>query len=139
MTARVIIVDGYSRSLIKANPSVLFAFDDNLARIGFVGQAEHCRNCLNTVGIPTKISPKEHIFDDQVVEDKDRFKWPIVRAFAILRQHLRKGGAVAWPKEGVGTDNISRLYLTGPKLLETIEGIKDYIFDGYPIIHETHK
>lgn len=137
--ARVIIVEGYSRSLVRANPSVLFAFDDNLARVGFVGQAEHCRNCLNAVGIPTKISPTQHLFDADVEQDMDRFKQPIIRAFAILRQHLRQGGAVAWPKEGVGTDEISRLYITGPRLLGTIEGLKDYVFDGYPVTHENHQ
>ena len=135
MTARVIIVEGISRSLVMANPSVLFAFDDNLARVGFVGQAEHCRNCMNTIGIPTKISATQHLFD----ADVDLAKWPIVRAFAILRQHLRAGETVAWPKEGVGTDEVSRLYITGPKILETINGLRDYIFHGYPISHESHQ
>ena len=135
MTARVLIVEGISRSLVMANPSVLFAFDDNLARVGFVGQAEHCRNCMNAIGIPTKISATQHLFDADVALAKQ----PIIRAFAILRQHLRAGETVVWPKEGVGTDEVSRLYITGPKILETINGLRDYIFRGYPVSHEFYQ
>ena len=123
----VIIIDRYTRSLIKANPSVLFVFGDNLARIGFGGQAAEARNCLNAVGIPTKICPKQCIFDEDVEQDIGRFKWPVIRAFVILRKHLRSGGTIVWPKDGVGT-GLARLPVTAPRFLEAIEGVKEKVF-----------
>lgn len=122
---RLIIVDRYTRAVIKANPTVLFAFGDNLARVGFGGQAAEARGCLNAIGIPTKISPSVYIFDQDVEEDIDRFKEPIVLAFAILRKHLRSGNDVVWPKDGVGT-GLARLPITAPRLHSVIEELKEY-------------
>lgn len=136
----VIIVEGYSRGLVLNNPNFLFAFDDNLAGIGYAGQAEHCRALRNTVGIPTKISPTQYLFDMDVMLDHDRFKWPIVAAFVRLRNHLLSGGNIVWPKEGVGTCDNSRLYLTGPTVLLAIEAIKEKVFaDAVSVIHEQHQ
>lgn len=122
---RLIIVDRYTRSLILANPAVLFAFGDNLARVGYGGQAAEARGCLNAIGIPTKISPSVYIFDCDVEADINRFKEPIVLAFAILRKHLRSGNDVVWPKDGVGT-GLARLPITAPRLHATIEGLKQH-------------
>lgn len=126
-TGHVLIIDRYTRSLIKANPRVLFAFGDNLARVGFGGQAAEARGCLNAIGIPTKISPLQPIFDDEVDIDLDRFKIPVIQAFVILRQHLRKGETIVWPKDGVGT-GLARLHITAPRFLAAIEGVKEKIF-----------
>lgn len=137
---RVIIVEGYSRALILANPNTLFAFDDNLAGIGHVGQAVHCRGLKNTVGIPTKINPQVYLFDMDIMLDQDRFKQPIVAAFVRLRDHLLSGGDIGWPKEGVGRDNVSRLYLTGPQLLACLEAMKTKVFaDAVSVIHDKHQ
>jgi hypothetical protein len=136
-TGHVIIIDRYTRSLILANPSVLFAFGDNLARVGYGGQAAEARGCLNAIGIPTKISPSQYIFDEDVEQDMDRFKWPIVRAFAILRTHLRKGGTIVWPKDGVGT-GLARLPITAPRTHAAIEGVKDRVFsEALSVTHQT--
>lgn len=139
-TGRVIIVEGYSRSLILNNPNTLFAFDDNLAAIGYVGQAEHCRGCKNAVGIPTKISPTQHLFDLDILLDMDRFKFPIIKVFVKLREHLRTGADIAWPKEGVGRDDISRLYITGPTVLLAIEALKTKVFsEAVSVVHDKHQ
>lgn len=137
MTGTVIILDRYTRSLIKANPSVLFVFGDNLARIGYGGQAAEARGCLNSIGIPTKISPSVYIFDQDVEEDMARFRDPIILAFVILRKHLRSGGTIVWPKDGVGT-GLARLPITAPRLHAAIEGVKERVFSEAALIkHET--
>lgn len=127
MNRTVIIIDRYTRALIRANPDVLFAFGDNLARVGFGGQAGEARGCPNAVGIPTKISPSEYIFDDLVFENPERFRGPIVSAFSKLKAHLIAGGSIVWPKDGVGT-GLARLNITAPRLYETIEAMKDAVF-----------
>jgi len=137
VTGNVIILDRYTRSLIMANPTVLFAFGDNLARVGFGGQAAEARGCLNAIGVPTKISPSQFIFDEDVIQDMDRFKVPIVRAFAILRTHIRKGKDVVWPKDGVGT-GLARLHITAPILFSAIEVLKDAVFsEANSVTHQT--
>lgn len=139
-SGQVIIVEGYSKSLVLNNPLTLFAFDDNLAGTGFAGQAQHCRGCKNAVAIPTKISPTQHLFDMDVLLDPDRFKWPIISAFVKLRNHLKEGGSIAWPKEGVGRDDVSRLYITGPTLLLAIEAMKEKVFsEAVSVTHEKHQ
>ena len=124
MAGKVILVGGLTKAVVLANPNVLFAFDDNLKKVGFAGQAIECRGCVNTVGIPTKLSPTEYLFDSDV----DRVKIPIINSFSRLRQHLRAGNDIAWPKDGVGRDNVSRLYITGPRILEAIEGVSQKVF-----------
>jgi hypothetical protein len=135
-SGHVIIIDRYTRSLIMANPAVLFAFGDNLARIGYGGQAKEARGCLNAIGIPTKISPDRYIFDEDVEQEIDRFKWPISRAFAILRTHIRKDGTIVWPKDGVGT-GLARLHITAPRTFAAIEGIKEAVFaEALSVTHQ---
>lgn len=137
MNGRVIIIDRYTRALIRANPSVLFAFGDNLARVGYGGQAAEARGCLNAIGIPTKISPAQYIFDEDVENDMARFRDPIVLAFAILRQHLRSGNDIVWPKDGVGT-GLARLHITAPRLYSTIEAVKERVFsEASSVVHQT--
>jgi hypothetical protein len=150
MNGRVIIVEGYSKALIQANPDVLFAFEDNLQRVGFIGQSAAARGCPNAVGIPTKISPTEHIFDDLIghpIKEVDfGYDGPyghiileIIKAFATLRNHLRAGGSIAWPKEGVGAGE-SRLIITAPILLQGIEACKTLVFlEAVSITQESHK
>ncbi len=136
-TGTVIILDRYNRSLIKANPSVLFVFGDNLARVGYGGQAAEARGCYNSVGIPTKISPSEYIFDQDVENDINWFKAPILQAFVILFNHLKNGGTIVWPKDGVGT-GLARLDVTAPRLFKTIEALKTKLLEEAALVkHET--
>lgn len=123
----VIIIDRYTRALILSNPTVLFAFGDNLARVGYGGQAAEARGCLNAVGIPTKASPTEYLFDADFENNLDRIKIPILEAFVRLRSHLTAGGTMVWPKDGVGT-GLARLHITGPRIFAAIEGVKQKVF-----------
>ena len=132
----VIIIDRYDRAMILANQQALFVFGDNLERVGYGGQAAEARDCPNAVGIPTKISPSEYIFDDQVEEDRDRFRIPIEKAFGKLVAHLDEGGTVVWPKDGVGT-GLARLDVTAPKLFSLIEQAKERMFSRAEKVMQT--
>lgn len=136
-TGHVIIIDRYNRAIILANPSVLFVFGDNLARVGYGGQAAEARGCLNAIGIPTKVSPTKFIFDEDVEEDYYRYVVPVINAFGILRQHLRQGGTMVWPEDGVGT-GLARLHVTAPRFLKALEGVKEKVFsEARSVVHQT--
>lgn len=104
-----------TRSVIRANPSILFAFGDNLARTGFGGQAAECRGEPNAVGIPTKRYPS--MLPTAFFTDDD---WPIVKptfttAFARLEAHLLAGKSIVWPTDGIGTGR-ARLAASAPRI-----------------------
>ena len=129
---RVILIDWYTRDLIQANPDFLFVFGDNLNKQGFVGQSEQARGCKNSVGIPTKITPVQHLFDDDV----DLVEYEITKSFVILRRHLKKGGFIVWPESGVGT-GCARLDITAPLILQAIEECRDLVFsEAISVTHE---
>ena len=127
-TGRVILVKRYTRELITANPDVLFVFGDNLARVGYGGQAKEARGCKNAVGIPTKISPSQNITDDLVYQNPSRYCVPVTEAFDRLQAHLKEGKNVVWPEDGVGT-GLAALPIHAPKFLEGIEAHKERLFD----------
>lgn len=149
MQGKVIVVSNYSKPLISANPSVLFAFQDNLERIGFAGQSEHCRKLKNTIGIPCMLTPTRPIFDDMIgkpIKGIDfEYDGPygliikeIIQAFVTLRLHLRSGKDIAWPEEGMDT-NQSRLSTCAPLLLQGIELAKQKVFSEAQLVtFETH-
>ena len=136
-TGRVIIVKRYTRALITANPEVLFVFGDNLARVGYGGQAAEARGCKNAVGIPTKISPSQVITDELVYQNPHRYCVPVKEAFDELHAHLSKGGVVCWPKDGVGT-GLAALSTHAPKFLEGIEAHKERLFDAAVSVTESN-
>jgi hypothetical protein len=119
----VLLVKHYTRQLIRSNPEVLFVFGDNMARVGYGGQAREARGEPNTVGIPTKVSPSDYFYDDHFDEAKEQ----IVQAFVILAQHLRAGHDVVWPFDGVGT-GLARLSETAPTIFAGLEDCKQGLF-----------
>src|SRR3546814_6787178 len=65
----------YTRAQLQSQPSDLFAWGDNLARVGGKnnprsGQAYACRDEPNAVGIPTKLRPSMDA--DAFFSDADR-------------------------------------------------------------------
>lgn len=150
MNGRVIIIEGYSKQLILANPQVLFAFSDNLHQTGFSGQAAVARGCKNAVGIPTQITPQQPLFDDQIGKPilgvDFGYDGPygyviieIIKAFVLLREHLRAGGNIGWPKGGVGTGE-ARLNITAPLILQGIEECKNRVFsEAVSVTHEKYE
>jgi len=102
-----------TREFVRANPSVLFVFGDNLARVGFGGQARECRGEPNAVGLPTKRSPHEYLRDSDwkqieaaTSRDRDRLIAAIV-----------DGKTVVWPEAGIGT-GLARLREEAPAIAE---------------------
>lgn len=136
-TGRVIIVKRYTRELITANPTVLFVFGDNLARVGYGGQAAEARGCNNAVGIPTKVSPSQIITDELVFQNPSRYCLPVTEAFKKLHAHLKEGKDVCWPKDGVGT-GLAALPTHAPKFLEGIEAHKERLFNAAVSVTESN-
>jgi hypothetical protein len=93
----------FRRSLLRARPDTLWVFGDNLAHKGRGGQAKECRGEPNAVGIPTKRRPSRD--EDAYFVDSDfaRAKPEIDAAFIRLADHLRTGGTVVLPAQGIGT------------------------------------
>lgn len=59
-----------TRQMMRAEPTTLFVFGDNLAQVGYGGQAKEMRGEPNAVGIPTKRKPSrtapDEFFTDNV-------------------------------------------------------------------------
>ena len=109
-----------TRAMVKANPSWLFVFGDNLAGQGHGGQAAEMRGEPNAVGVPTKRRPSmdpEAFFTDS---DWSRFKAAASAPFARLSGHLETGGIVVWPKDGIGT-GLARLPQRAPQIWAALE------------------
>lgn len=88
---------------LKARPEVLFVFGDNLARLGYGGQAKEMRDEPNAVGVPTKRWPS---WDEDAFYAGDAEPGAVQAidaAFAKLEAHLIAGGTVVFPADGIGT------------------------------------
>lgn len=90
-----------TRKYVQEHPDVLFAFGDNMARIGMGGQAGHMRGEPNSIGIPTKWSPNLFFnnkdWSDPTVIDE------IYKGFYTIEEALKDGKSVVIPSDGLGT------------------------------------
>jgi len=101
----------FTRAGLQANPDALYAWGDNLARFGGAtnpksGQAFACRGERNAVGIPSKRLPSmkdEAFFTDADDAPGSQVRVELDEAFDRLEAHLRSGGVVVWPADGIGT------------------------------------
>ena len=66
------------------------------------------RNCI---GLPTKRSPTEYLFD----RDMELIKQEVEPAMVALRKQLEDGRIVVWPKAGIGT-GLARLAEKAPAI-----------------------
>ena len=92
-----------TRAMLKGEPDKLFVFGDNLAHRGLGGQAVEMRGERNAVGIPTKIAPSmapDAFFSDRNLKVAAA---EIDKAVSQLAEHLRRGGTVVLPADGIGT------------------------------------
>jgi hypothetical protein len=120
------IVKRYSREEIMDDLETLYIFGDNLARVGMGGQAFSARGCPNAVGIPTLISPSQPASDASYW----RLRASIFCAFVKIKRHLKAGGTVVWPEDGVGT-GIADLKNNCPRLLSHIQNQICELIDKY--------
>ena len=109
------------RADIQANRNLLYIFGDNLARIGFGGQAREMRGEPNSFGIATKRQPSHNYYEDYFHDEeedvmkilKDEFEKLDKEIFLLLYQ------AIVIPMDGIGT-GLSRMQQYAPKALEFI-------------------
>ncbi|MEQ1604700.1 MAG: hypothetical protein ABL999_07510 [Pyrinomonadaceae bacterium] len=93
-----------SREFVRANRDRIFLFGDNLAGMGFGGQAAAMRGEPNCVGIPTKKFPSSRdgaFFTDLEFEQN---KAAIDYAFDVLFHKISKAEQIiVIPADGLGT------------------------------------
>jgi hypothetical protein len=122
----------YTRAQLQAQPNDLFAWGDNLARVGGrnnprSGQAFACRDEPNAVGIPTKLRPSmddNAFFSDR---DFDRAKAAFDEGFFRMADHIAAGGTVIWPADGIGTGR-AELAKRAPRIWAYLERCRERLF-----------
>lgn len=108
-----------TRAMVRAAPDTLFVFGDNIAEMGFAGQAKAMRGEPNAIGIPTKWYPamtETAFFKDA---DLPKVEGQIVAQFKLLAQHIVRGGDVVWPEDGIGT-GLAQLDKRAPRIFDLI-------------------
>lgn len=111
------------RSNIIMQPKSLFLFGDNMARVGYGGQAAEMRGEVNSIGIVTKRTPdalnkSAYIYDTD--PDIEFIKGIINIDFLRVQYYLDKGDYDKLIIPALGT-GLARLPENAPKLLEYIE------------------
>ena len=112
-----------TRNAVRENRDVLFVFGDNMKRKGMGGQAAEMRGEPNAVGIPTKRAPAMNADAFFTDADLPAVQPAIDEAFDRLEAHIRRGGVVMWPLDGIGTGRA--------KLSQVAPAVANYIQDRY--------
>lgn len=109
-----------TRDMLRGEPETLFVFGDNLRRAGLGGQAKEMRGEPNAIGIPTKREPSMHPV--AFFQDGDLDAYLDARAHDLYRlvRHLRDGGTIVMPAEGIGTGR-ARLHQTAPAVWRQLQ------------------
>lgn len=103
-----------SREDLLANPNSLYLFGDNEQRSGMGGQAAAMRGEKNAVGIRTKRWPSTRSGSYWSDDDFEGNCEKINRDLVPVRIHLRSGGIVVMPIDGIGT-GLANLRAAAPK------------------------
>jgi len=110
------------RADVRAHRDVFYVFGDNMARCGLGGQAAEMRGEPNTIGIPTKWTPRQYFSDldakNVIVCDA------IGSAFCRIEEALAAGHDVIWPEDGIGT-GLADLERRAPKVWAMLENCID--------------
>lgn len=104
------------REDLKANRAVAYLFGDNLAKIGYGGQAKEMRGEPNAVGIPTKKYPDNNpssFMNDSEYEDN-------IQVINEALDNLHDFGVVVIPADSIGT-GLSRLNKYAPNTLKYLK------------------
>lgn len=104
-----------TRQDLRSEPDTLFIFGDNEARVGMGGQAAECRGESNAIGVATKRSPGMAPSDFWSDDDFDRIIAVIDADLVRAVSHLRAGGKVIYPSDGIGT-GLSQLPTKAPRV-----------------------
>lgn len=123
----VLTVKRYTRKEIQENLDSLYIFGDNYERQGMGGQAKEARGESNAVGVRTKRKASydvaSFITDDTYYDNCEA----IVEDFKPIATHLKQGGTVVWPADGIGT-GLAQLSQNAPLTLAFIDNIM-YAFE----------
>ena len=88
---------------VRTNRDVIYLFGDNVARKGRGGQAREMRGEENAIGIATKwfpsMKPMAFFTDERISEQMEI----INRDFDPVISHIKSGGTVIVPFDGIGT------------------------------------
>lgn len=116
MPKTVIIQKWIRRADLRENPDTAYLFGDNLAGIGYGGQAKECRGEPNGIGIPTKLYPGNK--PEDFMSDLDFFSnaAQIDKAF----DRLKKYSKIVIPKDGIGT-GLAKLQEKAPQTFDYIQ------------------
>ena len=116
-----------TRTMMRNLPNTLFCFGDNLAQVGYGGQAKEMRGEPNAVGIPTKRKPSRTAPDEFFTDDDYAAVVLIINErFTTVRDHLLNGGDVVWPEDGIGT-GLAELEKRAPTIWNHIENIRIFL------------
>jgi hypothetical protein len=109
-----------TREDLQSNPDFLYLFGDNVARIGYGGQAREMRGEPNAVGVATKKSPgmnaADFFSDDELEENRRIMATDLTRAIT----HVVAGGIVVIPEDGLGT-GLSKLPEVAPETNDSLK------------------
>lgn len=102
-----------TREDLRANPSKVYVFGDNVDRRGYGGQAKEMRGEPNAIGVATKHSPSmsSRAFFDDTIE----CQIIVMQDLKKVQDALDAGETVVVPTDGIGT-GLSRLQTTAPNL-----------------------
>jgi hypothetical protein len=131
----IIQQEWYTEKQIRENRNVLFLFGDNKTRQGRGGQAKVCRDEPNCIGVITK-ALAEHGDERCYLSDEYLMMniLEIARDFGKVIHHLKKGGTVIFPADGIGT-GLAELPQRAPQTYEFLKCMWDYaiwIGEQYP-------
>lgn len=111
-----------TREMVRSNRNTLFCFGDNMNGAGYGGQAASMRGEPNSVGVPTKWSPRRDpgaYFSDSDWDIGD-VRHAIIGAFERMERHLQAGLDVVIPTDGLGT-GLAELPQRAPKIAAMID------------------
>ncbi len=120
-----------TREMMRAEPDTLFVFGDNMKERGLGGQAAEMRGEPNAVGIPTKWSPSMYAKAFFSNGDLPAVEALIRARFQRLSNHLKFGGDVVWPADGIGT-GLAELPKRAPAIWQLIESGRRDLFLSSP-------
>ena len=106
------------REDLRRNDGVLYVFGDNCKRVGLGGQARSMRGERNAVGVATKYSPFECFGESP--QETEAQKRIIDQDMKPLFDHVKTGGIVVWPADGIGT-GLARLPIEAPETFDYLE------------------
>lgn len=119
-----IIYQGWiARADLQRNPKALYVFGDNVQRQGMGGQAGAMRGEPNAVGVATKYLPTmedEAFFTDEKLSEQKEI---LTKDLRPIIKHLKKGGVVIWPLDGIG-NGLSEVPARAPKTWAFMESVR---------------